>query len=306
MFVYNDCRNDARVLREAKTLVDAGYDVTIMARPTVTSSKEVERERRDGFEIVRIPIPRRSATRTWVWVRQTWRTKGWIFRWVTFRVKRAIVHPRPRTWWQALIAVLFGLLMIPWAILQRLTFVVLQLFHRDRLPGTATLDWLWRWRQTILGWANACVRGAIRPSALGDCVAAVRDNGHPSRPYLLPRPAAVRDVRRAVHRHVADALVHHLGGAVRLTAWEANYRGIRLPIHVVRRGMYYHARHYLPVGIARDDRGRIRDRAAVQPRGRADDHDLPVHALRRRHHRRGCNLFHTYWIGMRNMMYANR
>ena len=55
MFVYNDCRNDARVLREAATLVDAGYDVTIMARPTMTSSKEIEREQRDGFEIVRDP-----------------------------------------------------------------------------------------------------------------------------------------------------------------------------------------------------------------------------------------------------------
>src|SRR5688500_10112342 len=37
--------------------------------------------------------------------------------------------------------------------------------------------------------------------------------------------------------------------AARLTAWEASYRGIRLPIHVVRRGMYYHAAHYLPVGL---------------------------------------------------------
>src|SRR5688572_18736381 len=37
--------------------------------------------------------------------------------------------------------------------------------------------------------------------------------------------------------------------AARLTAWEANYRGIRLPLAVVRRGMYYHAAHYLPVAI---------------------------------------------------------
>ena len=54
-----------------------------------------------------------------------------------------------------------GSLMIPWAILQRLTYVVLRAaVGRERLPGTATLDWLVRWRQTILGWANACAEAA--------------------------------------------------------------------------------------------------------------------------------------------------
>ena len=160
MFVYNDCRNDARVLREAARSSHAGYDVTIMARPSSPRSKEVEREQRDGFEIVRIPIPRRSATRTWVWVRQTWRTKGWIFRWVDVPREAGDRPSATAHVVQALLAVLFGLLMIPWAILQRLPYVVLQLFHRERLPGTATLDWLWRWRQTILGWANACAEAA--------------------------------------------------------------------------------------------------------------------------------------------------
>ncbi len=187
MFVYNDCRNDARVLREAATLVQAGYDVTIMARPTTTAIKEIEREQRDGFEIVRMPIPKRTASRTWTWLRQTWRAKGWIFRWVVFRVKRAILHPRPRTWWQALIAVVFGLLMIPWAIVQRITWVILQIIHRDRLPGTLTIDWLWRWRQTILAWANACAEAAPIAdvyhghdlTALPAALAAGRRNGAP-------------------------------------------------------------------------------------------------------------------------------
>src|SRR5262245_9898972 len=187
MFVYNDCRTDARVLREAGALTQAGYDVTIMARPSTTAIREVERERRDGFEIVRIPIPRRTSTRTWTWIRSTWRTKGWIFRWVVFRVKRASLHPRPRTWWQALIAVVFGLLMIPWGIAQRLTYVFLQLAHRDRLPGTATIDWLWRWRQTILAWANATAEAAPIAdvyhghdlTGLPAAIAAGRRNGAP-------------------------------------------------------------------------------------------------------------------------------
>src|SRR5205814_1383402 len=37
--------------------------------------------------------------------------------------------------------------------------------------------------------------------------------------------------------------------AARLTHWEATYRGLRLPLPVVRRGLYYHAAHYLPVGL---------------------------------------------------------
>jgi glycosyltransferase involved in cell wall biosynthesis len=188
MFVYNDCRNDARVLREAATLVDAGYDVTIMARPTTTAIKEIEREQRDGFEIVRMPIPKRTSTRTWTWLRSTWRAKGWIFRWVVFRVKRAILRPwPPRNAFNALIAVLFGLLMIPWGIAQRITWVFLRLTHRDRLPGTQTIDWLWRWRQTILAWANACADWAPLAdvyhghdlTGLPAALAAARRNGAP-------------------------------------------------------------------------------------------------------------------------------
>ena len=96
--------------------------------------------------------------------------------------------------------------------------------------------------------------------------------------------------------------------AARLTHWEASYRGIRLPLAVVRRGMYYHAAHYLPVALA----------AAAT-----------VYAFRHAwlHHQANLSpkfmthylyflcglvvlaaayLFRTYWIGMRNMMYANR
>src|SRR5687768_4492874 len=35
--------------------------------------------------------------------------------------------------------------------------------------------------------------------------------------------------------------------AARLTYWEASYRGLRLTLPVVRRGLYYHAIHYAPV-----------------------------------------------------------
>lgn len=51
MFVYNNCASDARVLKEAKTLTDAGHMVRIVA---VLDKNTVPVEDRDGFTIVRI------------------------------------------------------------------------------------------------------------------------------------------------------------------------------------------------------------------------------------------------------------
>jgi glycosyltransferase involved in cell wall biosynthesis len=59
MFVLNDVRHDARVRREAATLAQAGWRVTIVGRPTAADATAVEREDGGGFEIVRVPIPGR-------------------------------------------------------------------------------------------------------------------------------------------------------------------------------------------------------------------------------------------------------
>jgi len=51
MFVYNNCRHDARVLKEAKTLAEAGHDVRIIA----VLDKDIEPyEERNGFRILRV------------------------------------------------------------------------------------------------------------------------------------------------------------------------------------------------------------------------------------------------------------
>ena len=95
--------------------------------------------------------------------------------------------------------------------------------------------------------------------------------------------------------------------AARLTTLEATYRGIRLPLTVVRRGMDYHTAHYLPVGVL------------------AAGTVLAYRLLLMHHPALGtawgaaylyllCGevvvcaayLFRTYWVGMRNMMYASR
>ena len=90
--------------------------------------------------------------------------------------------------------------------------------------------------------------------------------------------------------------------AARLTAWEAAYRGFRLPHPVVLRALYYHSAHLLPVALL----------AFITCAG----YDLlfrqrfiePIYTYT------VCGevivaaayLFNTYWIGMRNLMYANR
>ena len=59
MFVLNDVRWDVRVQREATTLAEAGYEVTIIGRPTDPLATVLERERWNGVEIVRVPVPGR-------------------------------------------------------------------------------------------------------------------------------------------------------------------------------------------------------------------------------------------------------
>jgi len=94
--------------------------------------------------------------------------------------------------------------------------------------------------------------------------------------------------------------------AAKLTNWEATYRGYRMPMKVVLRGMYYHAAHYLPVAlIALMTVVCYRVLVAIKPLMliRAERYlyviagEVVVGAI---------YLFQTYWIGMRNMMYANR
>jgi glycosyltransferase involved in cell wall biosynthesis len=55
MLVRNDVRTDYRVLKEARSVARAGYQVTVVGMNTYGP---LEREQRDGFEIVRVPVER--------------------------------------------------------------------------------------------------------------------------------------------------------------------------------------------------------------------------------------------------------
>ena len=93
--------------------------------------------------------------------------------------------------------------------------------------------------------------------------------------------------------------------ASRLTTWEATYRGLRLPRVAVKRGMHFHAAHYLPVALvaALTVIGydlllsrKVLTGLSAMPYLYVICAEVIVGAL---------YLFWTYWIGMRNMMYAN-
>lgn len=95
--------------------------------------------------------------------------------------------------------------------------------------------------------------------------------------------------------------------AARLTTIEATYRGLRLPLTVVRRGLDYHAAHYLPVGIAAAGTVMayrlllMHNPALGTAWGAAYLYTLCGEVVAG-----AAFLFKTYWVGMRNMMYASR
>ncbi len=155
MFVFNDCTTDARVLREAASLTRAGHTVTIMARPRDVASTKVERERRDGFEIVRIPLPQ-GWKRWYVLARYPWRARGWIrFRFV-YDAKRG-----PKGWAEAVAITPVAAAWTAWMLVRAPFYLGFRALRRGRAqPGGDTLDWLTRWRYSIVGWARAAAVAA--------------------------------------------------------------------------------------------------------------------------------------------------
>lgn len=93
--------------------------------------------------------------------------------------------------------------------------------------------------------------------------------------------------------------------AARLTAWEAAYRGLRLPLFAVKRGLHYHSAHYLPVALVAALT--IVGYQYLLLLGVLTDLSAPyyLYVLCGEVVVGAVYLFKTYWIGMRKMMYAN-
>jgi hypothetical protein len=95
--------------------------------------------------------------------------------------------------------------------------------------------------------------------------------------------------------------------AARLTNWEATYRGYRMPTAVVRRGLDYHAAHYLPVAIvATLTILAFREFQLHFPVKSAEWGMRYLYILSGEVILSAGYLFMPYWTAMKNMMYASR
>lgn len=156
MFVFNDCRNDARVLREAATLAGAGHTLTIMALPSDLASRKIEREERDGVEIVRVPVPR--TARLVIQLRRDIRSgPRWLRRWAVTRT-RAALRNLPAGLPALALVLAVGLVSLPAAAIW-LPFAIIGRRWSAR-PGGGDLHWFVRWRWLVLGWARLAAYAA--------------------------------------------------------------------------------------------------------------------------------------------------
>ena len=147
MFVYNDVSRDSRVIREAASLAAAGSTVTVIGRPRSPSERQITRHRRDGFEIVLVPMPRGWQT-WWYRFRRPWGMRGMIARRFTYWIGRG-----PAGWVKAIgyIGVTLGMVVLS---LIRLPFFLIS-GGLNQATHDSTFDWLIRWRLGVLGWAGA-------------------------------------------------------------------------------------------------------------------------------------------------------
>jgi glycosyltransferase involved in cell wall biosynthesis len=171
MFVYNDITRDSRVLREAKSLAEAGLSVTVIGRPRSPDERHITREQRDGFTIQLVPMP--HVWRTWWYrFRKPWRMRAWIGRRFMVALRRG-----PTGWPKAVVfvGVAIGTVVLS---LFRLPFIAIS-GGLSQTNHDSTFDWLIRWRFGVLGWAGTASAAAPKADVF---------HGHD----LTGLPAAIR------------------------------------------------------------------------------------------------------------------
>ncbi|MGZ6259737.1 MAG: hypothetical protein ACXWN5_02645, partial [Candidatus Limnocylindrales bacterium] len=156
MFVLNDCRTDSRVLREAATLAAAGYRVTVLARTTQPYAAGAEREERDGFTIVRVPVARGPLR--WALLARTPRAFAEAAR---RSLATAVRHPARLA---ALVgAGLVAVLLAPLLVLLAGGLGLLALIVGGLPPLRAVwqeLQWCLQWRFAVRPWAAAAAQAS--------------------------------------------------------------------------------------------------------------------------------------------------
>lgn len=155
MFVRNDATRDVRVRREAASLAEAGYRVTVVA---IQPGGLPQREMFGSVEILRVAAPSPWRGR-WQEARyHPWRAREWVASAALASLRRG-----PGGWIPAAGIVGASVAAMPFVGWRATEYAV----TRRRRPVVATnddvWDWLVRWRWSILGWARIAARAA--PSA---------------------------------------------------------------------------------------------------------------------------------------------
>ncbi len=91
-----------------------------------------------------------------------------------------------------------------------------------------------------------------------------------------------------------------------LTNWEGTYRGLRLPLPIVRRALQYHSAHYFPVGVVAAATVLGYQLALARDWISGTSGATYLYVLCVEVVIAAAYLFRTYWAAMRNLMYANR
>jgi glycosyltransferase involved in cell wall biosynthesis len=157
MFVMNTVTHDSRVLREATTLRDAGWWVTIVGRLPSSATDVAPHETYQGLTIVRVP-------QSVAW-RVGWRQRMSLLRYpwrgrdvIAASLRRDLI--RGRAGLPSFAGRLAGLVVsLPWVGYR----LVDQYAFGDRLPTPrreGALEWLMWWRHTANAWAAAAADAA--------------------------------------------------------------------------------------------------------------------------------------------------
>ncbi len=204
MFVYNDVRRDARVLREARALSEAGHDVTVIGRPADPAAQAQEREELDAFSILRVPVPG-GWRMAWTFLRYPWRLR----RLVAGRVARG-VRRLPAGIRDVGVGLAAGVGIGLWSFVSAPIYLLGR--RRGRTPGGGTLDWLVRWRWATIGWAHRAARAAPQAEVY---------HGHD----LSGLPAAAESASRHSARLVYDSHEYFIesGSNARRPGWAKKF-----------------------------------------------------------------------------------
>lgn len=148
MYVRNDMSRDSRVIREARSLVAAGHEVTVMATPRTPDEPDGTREERDGFAVVHVRIPAGRPMWT-VWIDRPWKLVGRLTALARGSLRRPSLLPR------ALVMAAVVVVSLPWMALRFAWLAVRGDLRHDPTQRTwpAYLGW---WGGPVRGWQRRC------------------------------------------------------------------------------------------------------------------------------------------------------